>query len=119
MKVGGIRDIHPVMPLNQVTRSDVGEPEKEQVKKYEDESMLPVDKDKSMSVEKAVDLLNKTMESYNTQLKFTLHEGSGEYMVKVINTKDDTVIREIPPESILDMVAYFKELLGIVVDKFI
>ncbi|MCL6477623.1 MAG: flagellar protein FlaG [Peptococcaceae bacterium] len=70
-------------------------------------------------VEKAVELLNKTMENYNTELKFTLHEKSGEYMVKVINTKDNTVIREVPPEWVLDMVAYFKELIGIVVDKFI
>jgi flagellar protein FlaG len=59
------------------------------------------------------------MDSYSRHLKFTLHKGSGEYMVKVINTKDDTVIREIPPEKVLDMVAYFKEMLGIVVDKFI
>lgn len=70
-------------------------------------------------VKNAVELLNRTMESYNTELKFTLHEKSGEYMVKVINTTDNSVIREIPPQRVLDMVAHFKELLGLIVDKFI
>ncbi|MCL6611795.1 MAG: flagellar protein FlaG [Peptococcaceae bacterium] len=70
-------------------------------------------------VRAAVELLNKTMENYSTQLKFSLHEASGEYIVRVINTSDNTVIREIPPERVLDMVAHFKEMLGIIVDKFI
>ncbi|GAB6180182.1 flagellar protein FlaG [Desulfotomaculum defluvii] len=68
--------------------------------------------------EQAIDKLNKTMETYNTELRFKLHEKSGEYIVKIINPKDDTVIREIPPERVLNMVAYFREILGIVVDKF-
>ncbi|SFQ96993.1 flagellar protein FlaG [Desulfoscipio geothermicus] len=70
-------------------------------------------------LEQAVNKLNNTMESYVTELRFELHEKSGEIMVKVINEKDNTVIREIPPEKVLDMVAYFKKLLGIIVDKMI
>lgn len=71
------------------------------------------------NIEKAVQQINKTMETYNTEVRFSLHEKSGEYYVKVVNPIDNTVIREIPPEKVLNMVAYFKELLGIVVDKFI
>lgn len=71
------------------------------------------------TVQKSIELLNRTMKSYNTELHFTLHEKSGEYMVKIVNTKDNSVIREIPPKKVLDMVAYFKEVLGLVVDKFI
>lgn len=77
------------------------------------------DKSTVVQVANAVRQLNKTMETYNTELRFSLHEKSGEYYVKVINPVDKTVIREIPPKKVLDMVAYFKELLGIVVDKFI
>lgn len=69
-------------------------------------------------IQKAVDKMNMTMETYNTELRFTLHQKSGEYIIKVINTKDNSVIREIPPEKVLNMVAYFKEMLGFVVDKF-
>lgn len=67
----------------------------------------------------AVEQLNKTMRAYNTELHFEIHEKSGEIMVKVMNSESDTVIREIPPEKVLDMVAYFKKMLGIVIDRMI
>ncbi|WP_238492438.1 flagellar protein FlaG [Desulfotruncus alcoholivorax] len=73
----------------------------------------------SQQLKQSVDALNKTMETYKTDIKFELHEKSGEYMIKVLNESDGTVIREIPPKKVLDMVAYFKELLGIIVDKLI
>ncbi|CCO09156.1 Flagellar protein FlaG protein [Desulforamulus hydrothermalis Lam5 = DSM 18033] len=73
---------------------------------------------KAESVQQAVHKMNKTLETYGTELRFQLHEKSGEYIVKIINTKDHSVIREIPPERVLNMVAYFKEMLGLVVDKF-
>lgn len=69
-------------------------------------------------VQQAVNKMNRTMETYSTELRFHLHEKSGEYIVELINTKDNSVIREIPPERVLNMVAYFKEMLGLVVDKF-
>jgi len=70
-------------------------------------------------LEEAVGQINKTMETYNTELRFSIHEASGEVMVQVINTEDGSVIREIPPEPILEIVAYVKKMLGIIVDKFI
>lgn len=69
-------------------------------------------------IQQAVSKINKTMETYNTELRFQFHEKSGEYVIKLINKNDDSVIREIPPERVLNMVAYFKEMLGLVVDKF-
>lgn len=68
---------------------------------------------------KAVEQANETMETYGTELRFSIHKGSGEVMVKVINAKDNSVVREIPPERILDMVASVKKMLGIIIDKFI
>lgn len=67
----------------------------------------------------AVGQANKTMETYSTELRFSIHKESGEIMVKVINTKDNSVIREIPPESVLNFVAHVKKMLGIIIDKFI
>lgn len=69
-------------------------------------------------IQQAVEKMNRTMETYSTELRFKFHEKSGEYSIKIVNPKDNTVIKEIPPESVLDMVAYFKEMLGLLVDKF-
>ena len=70
-------------------------------------------------LEQAVEQLNNTMQVYSTKLHFEIHEKSGEIMVKVLNSEDGSVVREIPPESTLDMVAYFKEKLGLIIDKMI
>jgi flagellar protein FlaG len=70
-------------------------------------------------LEKAVDQINKTMDDYGTELRFSIHKDSGEMMVKVVSVKDNSVIREIPPERLLDFVAHVKEMLGIIIDKFI
>jgi len=70
-------------------------------------------------LEQAVEQLNNTMQAYSTKLHFEIHEKSDEIMVKVLNSEDDSVVREIPPEKILDMVAYFKEMLGLIIDKWI
>ncbi|SHK30394.1 flagellar protein FlaG [Desulforamulus aeronauticus] len=69
-------------------------------------------------IQQAVGKMNKTMETYNTELRFKFHEESGEYIVKIINPKDNSVVKEIPPERVLNMVAYFKKMIGLVVDKF-
>lgn len=53
----------------------------------------------------------------DTRFEFSIHEGTEAVMVKVINTETDEIIREIPPEEILDMVAKMWELAGILVDK--
>jgi len=67
----------------------------------------------------AVDKANRTLETYGTELRFSIHEESGEVMVRVINTRDDSVIREIPPERVLDFVASVKKMLGIIIDRLI
>ena len=119
MKVEGMREIQPSMPVKPVARGDVGISDKQPENKSVVEEGDKAGRKEAISVDKAVDLLNKTMESYTTELKFKLHKDSGEYIVKVINTKDNSVVREIPPERVLDMVAHFKKILGLIVDKFI
>lgn len=67
----------------------------------------------------AVEQLNKLMYAYNTEISFQVHEASGEFLVRVISSVDKTVVREIPPEKVLDMVAYFKKAVGIIIDELI
>lgn len=66
---------------------------------------------------KSIESANKQIEIHNTHLKFSIHKKTKEIMVKVIDNKTDKVIREIPPEKILDMVAKMWEMAGILVDE--
>ena len=65
----------------------------------------------------AIEKANKSLQGANTSFEFSIHEQTREIMVKVINTETNEVIREIPPEKILDMVAKMWELAGILVDE--
>lgn len=65
----------------------------------------------------AIEKANKSVNIYDRRLEFSIHEETKEIMVKVIDTSTDEVIREIPPEKILDMVAKMWELAGILVDE--
>ncbi len=65
----------------------------------------------------AVDNTNKMLEGYNRRFEISIHEGTNAVMVKVIDQNTDEIIREIPPEKILDMVAALWEMAGIIVDR--
>lgn len=65
----------------------------------------------------AVEKANKSFEPFDRRFEVSIHEKTRAVMVKVINSINDEVIREIPPEKILDMVAHMLEIAGIIVDE--
>ncbi|WP_058485987.1 flagellar protein FlaG [Defluviitalea phaphyphila] len=65
----------------------------------------------------AIEKANKKLSGVKAEFEFTIHEKTKEIMVKVINKETKEVIREIPPEKILDMVAKLWEMAGILVDE--
>lgn len=60
---------------------------------------------------------NKAIMMYNRSLEFSVHEKTKDIIVRVINTETKEVIREIPPEKILDLVASILEMAGLLVDE--
>ena len=60
---------------------------------------------------------NQKLRAYDRRLEFSIHDVTKRIMVKVINTNDDSVIREIPSEKALDMLAYVWKLTGILLDE--
>lgn len=68
-------------------------------------------------VKKAVDKFNKLMEDTSTVAEFTVHEKFGDTMIKIVNKSTKEVVAEVPPKKILDMVAKFCEMAGMVFDK--
>lgn len=65
----------------------------------------------------AIEKANKHIKVYDRRLEFSIHDATKEIMVKVIDTESDKVIREIPSEKILDMVAHLWQVAGILVDE--
>ena len=67
-------------------------------------------------VEHELEKLNDTMRTFDRGLNFELHEDSGRHMVQVMDLVEDEIIREIPPEQVLDLSAKINEMIGLVID---
>lgn len=68
-------------------------------------------------VEDATRLINRMLEEARRRLKFHVHEETGRIWVQVIDLDTQEVIKEIPPERYLDLVARIWELVGLLVDE--
>jgi flagellar protein FlaG len=66
-------------------------------------------------IRKAVEKLNKSMP--NSEAVFGIHEKTNRVTIKIVDRGTKEVIRELPPEKTLDMIAKVWELAGILVDE--
>lgn len=64
-----------------------------------------------------IEKANKNFIAYDRRFEFSIHDETKQIMVKIIDVNTDEVIRELPPEKILDMVAAIWEVAGILVDR--
>ncbi len=63
-------------------------------------------------VEEIVDALRDLTETLQTKLNFSVDEGTNDIVVKVIDRDTDTVIKQIPPESMLKLQEKMQDLTG-------
>ncbi len=66
---------------------------------------------------KVIENANKKLRGINTECQFAIHAKTKQIMVKIMNTETKEVIRELPPEKSLDMIAKMWEMAGLFVDK--
>ncbi|NQX70109.1 flagellar protein FlaG [Paenibacillus alba] len=69
------------------------------------------------AVVQAIEKINKTLEGARHKFAYSIHEKTGQIMVKVINEDTNEVIREIPNEKIADLIASFQEINGLNIDE--
>lgn len=66
-------------------------------------------------IKKAVDDINK--KANNSEAIFGIHEGTNRVTIKLVDRDTKKVIKELPPEKTLDMIAKVWEMAGIMVDE--
>lgn len=66
-------------------------------------------------IRKAVEQLNKNMS--HSEAVFGIHEETNRVTIKLIDKQSKEVIKELPPEKTLDMIARVWEMAGILVDE--
>lgn len=70
---------------------------------------------RNAQIRKAVDDINKKMN--NSEAIFGIHEATNRVTIKIVDKDTKKVIKEMPPEKTLDMIAKVWELAGLMVDE--
>ncbi len=93
----------------------------EKVTNKKDDAKTSVDlikqKEKDLDINEVVKKLNETMKAFDIQLRFEVYKPTRDIVVKIYDTKDNRVIKEIPPKKVLDMVTRMLEMVGLLVDE--
>ena len=66
-------------------------------------------------IRKAVEQMNRNM--FNSEAVFGIHEATNRVTIKIVDKDTKEVIKELPPEKTLDMIAKVWEMAGILVDE--
>jgi len=102
--------------LKKTSNDEIAKHVELQTKEEQEETGVKQEKTEK-EVINAIEKANKHFKTYDIRLEFSIHDTTKQIIVKVINTEDDSVIREIPSEKVLDMVANMWEVAGILVDE--
>lgn len=68
-------------------------------------------------INRIAEAIDSYVQSMQRGLKIRVHEGTGNIMVQVTSHNGSKVIREIPPEELLDLAARMEELAGTLFDE--
>jgi flagellar protein FlaG len=106
-------DIHNTQNVTQ--QKEIKTPKVEEA----DENFKNKSKDEiKKELQKIVEELNKVMSnSLNADLRFKFNDKVDELVVQVVDTKNDSVIREFPPKEALKLMEKMRELVGMLFDK--
>lgn len=70
------------------------------------------------ALQNAIEKVNKALQGIETKLEYSVHQKTGDILVKVINQETNEVMREIPPEKFIDLVIKLQELsAGLIIDE--
>lgn len=87
----------------------------------DDQMSASANKEKKPTMEEkvteAIDYLNDFLKMNQKASKFVKHEGLDKYYVRLVDVETEEVIREIPPESLLNAFYEMKKLAGMIVDE--
>jgi len=63
-----------------------------------------------------IEQMNRLMELFNRDLRFEMHKEANVIKISVVDRNDGKVIKQIPPDSVLDMIAKIRDMLGSLMD---
>lgn len=68
-------------------------------------------------IKNSVNSLNKLLQKENTHVEYKIHKYFGDVILKIVDNNTKEVVKEMPPEKILDMIQKMCEMDGVFVNK--
>lgn len=66
----------------------------------------------------AISKVNRTLDGAPQRFEFKLHQSTGDLVIKIYNKETNEIIREIPPEKMIDLVEKLQEIVvGAIIDE--
>jgi len=64
------------------------------------------------------EIMNGMARMFNSQLSFEVYEDTNQLYVQLIDRETREVIKQIPPEELLELSSRIREMVGIILDKY-
>ena len=119
----------PVTPMAEVaatattekSSTNVSRQQQQQAVQSDYSSQAKKDVDREQTTDKGhaklIDDLNRDMSLFNTRVAFSVDERTNRTVVQIIDNTSNDVVRQVPPEYLLEVSQNITELIGLLVDK--
>lgn len=61
--------------------------------------------------------LNKLMTMFDKSVRFMVKDGENNFRVAIVDRKTDQVIKEFPPEQLVNVVNRIRDAVGVIIDE--
>ena len=86
--------------------------------KEEEQEKRSAHERKERQLEQLKDATNELLSRMNIKLDFKVHKETDQMVVKVRNKENNEVIRQIPPEEMLELAKRMEEMSGMLLDRW-
>jgi len=73
--------------------------------------------DTEKMAEKIAETMNKAISELSIRITFSVDKASGRRIIKVVNSETKEVIRQIPPDEMLKLVAQVHKMMGLLLNE--
>ena len=105
------------VPVPEVKDRNFPDTEKAEKKQEKIETGEDRKKDENIATEEAMEKIVHTAKYFNRRIHLEVEEDLNMMIVKVIDSETDEVIRQIPPEELVELSKNARDLKGLLIDK--
>ena len=116
MDINKITDSKTFTSENEIVKNLQKKAEKTPASEKEKEFKLSINSREEKEIEDEINKINELAENYNIKRNLQFSVKDKQIVIKVMDG-DDNIIREIPPEKILEFRSKFREVLGLFIDR--